>query len=1230
MKSNPIPLPSRIALISLCVGATAWSQTALTIPNPGFEDPALDDGQFAGGVVGWSAYNAGSIGTLDPSSTSDYTGEAPEGENIASVFSSLNENGLAVVLSDVLQAGSSYNLSVKVGNSKTFGGFPGYRVQLLANGTVLAEDDNSLTVTEDSFVTSTVNYVYESADAALVGQALEIRLLSKGLIASSEVNFDDVQLTVSLADPVANAGGPYVVTPSSPLQLDGSGSLPSEGQSITLYEWDLNNDDTFDITGETPAAISFSDLQSIYGLALGNNTIQLRVTDSSAATDTATTTISLQLAEVTSGFDFLADASQDDGSNNRWEDVTGNSGLELLLDDDPAVTRVPATTNTLLTHAYEFPGGSTGKQAGALLVDVGTTTERSFTQAQNPADWTNKPVSMEIWFKPDNLAPTPTNGQILFEDGGGTGMGLFLANNQLQFRKAGGGGLVSYNLATDPSALLLGPATDEFIHAVFTYNTATGSMELFVNGVSVGSATPGGNDWSGGDAVGFGTLGGNNVGGIGNGQQNTESFDGQIALIRVYAEQILTPAEVENNFITVRGPDDDPPLIIALNPADETVELYPGITLSATFNEDVQLTGAGSVTIKNLTAATEQAITLPDAQVSLSGRDLVINPASNLAFDSTFAVLISADAVEDLSGNAFVGISDDTVWNISTVEQNLNPPVITVKSPADDVTGVGFGANIVATFDQNLILGTGDIVIKDLLDDSSTQTIAVTDASQVTLSGNVLTINPATNLESGRSYAVRIPGTAVRNFSDVASAGIANDTEWNFTTAVLASQLGILDLTANGGINPNTGEAWKPSDSYHLLYCTMTDTTATATDIAYYNAFVQTDAINQTVPGFENLGTVNWFALGSTTTTNAVDNVIITGAVMNAFNSVPIAANAADMWDFMFTRNRTDLEGTLKNVWTGSAPGGVGDTNDQLGAANGSARRHWSGWTDWVQANNNQPTSSLQYLMGISERLFVYDTLDAIAPNFVSITDNVDGGPVNFPDDSVVYTVTFNEAMLPSTVTAADFGNAGTAGMTINSVVQQEDPAVFQVTVTPTSLGTLQLRINQGTVLTDLNGNPLDTSSAILDDTIIDVVGGTPFQNWADGFAGLTDAEPTLDFDAGGLATGLEWVLGGDPTDSGDDADIAPTFDNTSNPDFFIFTYRRADDAAADANTAIKVEYSSDLAGWTEAVAGVDILITPDDNGAGVGIDLVEVKIRRTLAVNGKLFARLNVVVTSP
>ena len=89
--------------------------------------------------------------------------------------------------------------------------------------------------------------------------------------------------------------------------------------------------------------------------------------------------------------------------------------------------------------------------------------------------------------------------------------------------------------------------------------------------------------------------------------------------------------------------------------------------------------------------------------------------------------------------------------------------------------------------------------------------------------------------------------------------------------------------------------------------------------------------------------------------------------------------------------------------------------------------------------------------------------------------------------------------------------------------------------------------------------------------------GISPYRTWAGGFPGLTDHDPGLDFDCGGLTTGVEWVVGGDPTDAVDDADLAdlaPIFDHTSDPDSLLYSYRRTDAANEDSNTTITAEYS--------------------------------------------------------
>lgn len=294
MKPKKNHLPLRLLATSLLLSSAVWAAQPVSITNAGFEDPVLANGAIQAGAPGWSAFNSGTISVLNPATT-DLSLEAPEGANVGVVTSTAAENGFSQILTSQFQADATYAFTAKVANTLFTTGFPGYRVQLVANGTVLAEDDNSQAVAEDAVVTSTFNYSYNAGlHAALVGQPLEIRLLSKGLSAAEELAFDDVQLTVTLANPAANPGGPYSVNPGASLSLNGSGSLPSDGQTITTYEWDLNNNNTFgDVTGVTPAAISDAVLIATWGMAAGPNTIQLRVTDSAAKTSTASGTVIL-------------------------------------------------------------------------------------------------------------------------------------------------------------------------------------------------------------------------------------------------------------------------------------------------------------------------------------------------------------------------------------------------------------------------------------------------------------------------------------------------------------------------------------------------------------------------------------------------------------------------------------------------------------------------------------------------------------------------------------------------------------------------------------------------------------------------------------------------------------------------------------------------------------------------------------------------------------------------
>lgn len=145
----------------------------------------------------------------------------------------------------------------------------------------------------------------------------------------------------------------------------------------------------------------------------------------------------------------------------------------------------------------------------------------------------------------------------------------------------------------------------------------------------------------------------------------------------------------------------------------------------------------------------------------------------------------------------------------------------------------------------------------------------------------------------------------------------------------------------------------------------------------------------------------------------------------------------------------------------------------------------------------------------------------------------------------------------------------------------------------------------------------------------VDVTSPLGYANWALGFPALTATNPALDFDNDGLTTGIEWVVGGNPT--ANDAAVAPTYDAISDPNKLLYTYRRSVAANSDSDTAIVVEYGSDLAGWrnTKDHGAADGVIVTEAYDIQPGIDAVTVALPKTLGASaGKLFVRLKVTIT--
>lgn len=217
--------------------------------------------------------------------------------------------------------------------------------------------------------------------------------------------------------------------------------------------------------------------------------------------------------------------------------------------------------------------------------------------------------------------------------------------------------------------------------------------------------------------------------------------------------------------------------------------------------------------------------------------------------------------------------------------------------------------------------------------------------------------------------------------------------------------------------------------------------------------------------------------------------------------------------------------------------------------------------------------------------------VDNTAPTLVStdILDDQGGGPVS-PNTLIVFSAIFSEDMNPTSITAADFSNAGTAPVTIGQV-SAASPDVISVEITPTAAGTVRLRVNQDAVLTDVAGNELNTTSAILDDTTITVENDDPYEAWSGGAGFSTDSN------GDGMPNGLAWLLGSADVNS-PAAGLGPTASESTGD--LVLTFRCLK-AVNRGGANLKVQVSIDI-GITDAWANQEAEV-PDVDSTVNGIE---------------------------
>ena len=219
---------------------------------------------------------------------------------------------------------------------------------------------------------------------------------------------------------------------------------------------------------------------------------------------------------------------------------------------------------------------------------------------------------------------------------------------------------------------------------------------------------------------------------------------------------------------------------------------------------------------------------------------------------------------------------------------DVTPPTVTNYSPADNSTNVSGSANLVLTFSENILKGTGNILIKE--GGVVTQTIDVTSAS-VSVSGNIATINPA-DFTLGASVNIEITAGAFKDAFNNNYAGISDATTWNFSIIPP-------DLT------PPTVNTYSPADNSSNvsasanLVLTFSENIQKGTGNIFIKeggVTTQTiDVTSATVSVSGNTATINPsdFTLGA-----AVNIEIEAGTFKDLFNNNYAGISDATTWNF--------------------------------------------------------------------------------------------------------------------------------------------------------------------------------------------------------------------------------------------------------------------------------------------------------------------------------------------
>ncbi|MDB5251076.1 MAG: C-terminal target protein [Flaviaesturariibacter sp.] len=237
------------------------------------------------------------------------------------------------------------------------------------------------------------------------------------------------------------------------------------------------------------------------------------------------------------------------------------------------------------------------------------------------------------------------------------------------------------------------------------------------------------------------------------------------------------------------------PTLVSNSPVNNAINVPISSTFSMTFSEPVAA-GTGNILVKRVS---DNVVVSTTAASALTINGAVASwTVSGLGSSTQYYVEVPNTAIKDIAGNAYAGFSGPGTWKFTTAD--VVAPTLVSFLPALNQVGVPVNPTpLVLVFSEPIAAGTGNIIVKKMIDGSIAATVPATSAL---ISGNTAQFG-IPGLANSTQYYVEIQNTAFKDLSGNAYAGITGSTTIAFFTTALTAIPTVNPATVELVISPN-------------------------------------------------------------------------------------------------------------------------------------------------------------------------------------------------------------------------------------------------------------------------------------------------------------------------------------------------------------------------------------------------------------------------------------------